>query len=142
MRAVKHIILWIASMILFIMASLGLELLEGNKITTSEYYGLRNIGLLFVALIILKSTVVYPLMLWPLSRLAQMLANPLLSRIFILVLCSFGGYALFHKSYDEYFVRQYGLNVGTAVILFGMAGIFYLLADYYMERRVNTVDAH
>ncbi len=137
MRAVKHIILWITSVTLFTLAFLGVELMEGYKIGTSEYYGLRNIGFIFVSMIFLFSTVIYPVFLWPLSWVVGKITNPFIGRVLILILSGIGGYALFYKAYDERFIREYDLNSITAIIFFSIAGIIYILVDYFLERRVN-----
>ncbi|WP_424769323.1 hypothetical protein [Paenibacillus sp. sgz302251] len=111
--------------------------MEGYKIGTSEYYGLRNIGFIFVSMIFLFSTVIYPVFLWPLSWVVGKITNPFIGRVLILILSGIGGYALFYKAYDERFIREYDLNSITAIIFFSIAGIIYILVDYFLERRVN-----
>lgn len=140
MRAVKHIMLWGISSVLFTLASFGLELLEGNKISTSEYYGFRNIGFVILFLMWLLSSVLYPIVLFPLSWVVRKIANPLISRLMILVLSGIGGYVFFHMSYDERFIQEYQLNSRTGIILYVIAGFIYVLVDYYIERQVNKVD--
>lgn len=140
MRVVKHIMLWVITMILFTSASFGVELLEGNKISTTEYYGFRNIGIAYLFLIFLVPSVLYPIVIFPLTWVVRKIANPLVSRIIILILSVIGGYIFFQRSYNERFVMEYHLNSSTAIILFGVAGFIYVLADYYMERQVNKVD--
>ncbi|OZQ64743.1 hypothetical protein CA600_16120 [Paenibacillus sp. VTT E-133280] len=67
MRVVKHIMLWFVSTILFTLATFGLELWKGNKISTAEYYGVQNIGFVFIFLAFLFSAVLYPIIIFPFS---------------------------------------------------------------------------
>jgi len=135
LRVVKHIMLWFVSTILFTLASFGLELLEGNKISTTEYYGFQNIGFVFIFLAFLFSAVLYPIIIFPFSWVVRMIANPLISRIMILLLSGIGGYVFFYKAYDERFIQEYHLNSSIAIILFGIAGSIYVLVDYYLDQR-------
>ncbi|MNO26976.1 hypothetical protein D3C76_168410 [compost metagenome] len=140
MRVVKHIMLWFVSTILFTMASFGLELLEGNKISTTEYYGFQNIGFVFIFLAFLFSAVLYPIVIFPLSWGGRMIANPLISRIMMLLLSGVSGYVFFYMAYDERFIQEYHLNSRIAIILFGIAGFIYVLVAYYLERKVQKAD--
>lgn len=139
MRIVKHIMLWVISSVLFTLASFGLELMEGNKISVSEYYGFRNIGFVVVFLMYLLSSVLYPLVLFPLSWVVRKIANPFVSRLMIVVLSGIGGYVFFHMSYDDRFIQEFHLNSRTAINLYVIAGFIYVLVDYYIERQFNKV---
>lgn len=133
MRAVKHLMLWFVSTTLFTLSSFGLELLEGNKISTTEYYGFQNIGFVFIFLAFLFSALLYPFVIFPLSWVVRMIANPFISRVMILLLSGIGGYVFFYKAYDDRFIREYHLNSSIAIILFGVAGFIYVLIDYFFE---------
>lgn len=135
LRIIKHIMLWFVSTILFTLAFFGLELLEGQKISTTEYYGFQNIEFVFIFLAFLFSAVLYPIIIFPLSWIVRMFANPLISRILILLLSGIGGYIFFYKVYGERFIREYHLNSSIAIILFGIAGSIYVLVDYYLDQR-------
>lgn len=137
MRAVKHIMLWFVSTILFTLSAFGLELLEGGKISTTEYFGFQNIGFVFIFLVFLFSAVLYPIVIFPLSWVIRKIASPFISRVMILILSGIGGYFFFYKAYDERFIGEYHLNSSIAVILFGVAGFIYILVDYYFEREQN-----
>lgn len=137
MRAVKHIMLWIISTVVFTLASSGLELIEGDKITTTEYYGFRNIGFVIIFLNFLFSSVLYPIVLFPLSWIARKISNPFISRVMILILSAIGGYVFFYKAYNDRFILEYHLNSSTAIILFGIAGFVYVLVDYFIERKID-----
>jgi hypothetical protein len=134
LRVVKHIMLWVISMILFTLAAFGLELLEGNKITTSEYYGFRNIGFVFMFMNLVLSFVLYPIVIVPLSWVVRKLANPLISRVMIVLLSGIGGYYLFHMAYDERFIEEYHLNSSVGIILYSIAGLIFVIVDYYLDR--------
>ncbi|MEK5179001.1 MULTISPECIES: hypothetical protein [Paenibacillus] len=133
MRAVKPIMLWFISTILFTLAAFGLELWEGNKISTTEYFGFQNIGFAFIFLMFLFSVLLYPVILLPLSWVIRKIANPLISRIMIFLLSGIAGYGFFYEVYDERFIREYHLNSSTAIVFFGIAGFIYVLVDYYFE---------
>lgn len=140
MRLVKHILLWLIATILFTFASFGVELWEGNKIMTTEYYGYRNIGFVFVFIIYMLSTMLYPIVLLPLSWVVRKIANPHISRMLIVILSGMGGYVYFYKSYADRFIEEYHLNDRTAIILFSVAGFLYALVDWYLDREVDKAD--
>jgi len=49
MKVFKHSIrMSLIFSILFLLATIGLELIEGYKITTTAYYGLKNMGVSFI----------------------------------------------------------------------------------------------
>ncbi|WP_310830327.1 hypothetical protein [Paenibacillus pedocola] len=134
MRAVKHIMLWVISSVLYTLAYFGLELLEGNKISTTDYYGFRNLGFVTIFLMYLLSSVLYPIVLFPLAWVVRKLANPFIDRLMILALSGIGGYVLFHMSYESRFIEEYHLDSRTAIILYVIAGFIYVLVDYYLEK--------
>lgn len=114
-------------------AAFGLELWEGTKISTTEYYGFQNIGFAFIFLVFLFSVLLYPVILLPLSWVIRKIVNPLVNRIMIFLLSGIAGYGFFYEVYDERFIREYHLNSSTAIIFFGIAGFIYALVDYYFE---------
>ncbi|WP_336776322.1 hypothetical protein [Paenibacillus sp. MMO-58] len=135
----KYIWLWVVFIILFTMAAIGLEILEGNKITTTEYYGLRNMGSIFVMFCLLCSIVIYAVTFFPLTLLLTRFVKLLPARI---VLYSIAGgivgiwvFDQFYDLGDDYYVKGYGLNVNSALILFGLAGFFYSIMDKFLERK-------
>ncbi|WP_336789390.1 hypothetical protein [Paenibacillus sp. MMO-177] len=135
----KYIWLWAVYIILFTLAAIGLELLEGNKITTTEYYGLRNMGSIFVMFCLLSSVVMYVVTFFPLTLLLTRLVKLWPARI---ILYSIAGgiigiwvFDQFYDLGDDYYVKGYGLNVNSALILFGLAGFIYAVMDRFLDRK-------
>lgn len=127
---------WLIFILLFNAAALGLELAEGSKITTTEYYGYHNIGFTFVALMFLSSCVLYPVALLPLSMLISKLVRAVLVRVLLYCMIGIvGGVMMFNQLYDNLFIQEYGLNRGTAMLLFGVVGVIYALLDQYLQHR-------
>lgn len=131
----RYLILWFISVVLFNGAFIGLEMLEGNKITTTEYYGLRNIGVTFLFITFFLSIIV---------SAAFLLISAVLHRwarrvwpLHYALYCALGIYAgwrFFHMLYNESFVREFQLNMSSAYILFGLAGLLYSLIDSALGR--------
>ncbi|MEK3885542.1 hypothetical protein [Paenibacillus sp. PL2-23] len=104
MRFVKHIVLWMATTILIVLAWLALEMTEGFKITTTEYYGLQNGGFSYVALVFLMSVPLYPVIVGPLSWMFRRTVNTAVYCTGMIMLSAAGGYTIFRSWYDEGFV--------------------------------------
>jgi len=139
-RFKHYAVMWAVYAILFTAALFALELTEGNKITTTEYYGLRNIGPVYLVMLASIPVVLYPVTLMPLTMLLGRFVHPLLPRLLIYAaLGCAAGYRIFHGMYefaDGYFIRGYGLNQSTGIWMFGTAGLLYGLADWGMRRRL------
>lgn len=135
MLIVRHLILWIAFIILFTAAALSLELLEGYKVTTTEYYGLRNIGFVFIALQFLIASIFYPIILLPLSLVIRKIASSFSRVLIYCLLGGIGGILIFDKLYSDDFIQEYHLNISSAILLFGTVGLIYALLDDYLGRR-------
>ncbi|WP_188530689.1 hypothetical protein [Paenibacillus abyssi] len=133
---VRYLILWLAFIILFSAGALGLEWLEGYKITTTEYYGLRNIGFIFIILMFLTASVLYPLVLLPLSIVIGRIVTVSWLRV-LLYFClgGIGGRLIFHLLYDDRFIREYDLNMVSSILIFGTIGVIYALLDHDLRRR-------
>ncbi|NIK72017.1 MULTISPECIES: hypothetical protein [unclassified Paenibacillus] len=132
----KYIWLWAVYIFLFTAAAIGLEILEGNKITTTEYYGLRNMGSIFVMFCLLSSIALYVVTFLPLTLLLTRFVKLLPARIILYSIAGgIVGIWVFDQFYDlgdEYYVKGYGLNVNSALILFGLAGFVYAVTDTYL----------
>lgn len=133
MHVLRHyLIMWMFFIVLFSAAVWGLELLEGNKITTTEYYGLRNIGYIFLAVHSLIAVVMYPIALWPLSLIIRKIVTTPLGQVLIYtVLGGLSGMLIFHNMYDDYFVQGYQLNRSSAMVIFGAFGLVYAIMDRF-----------
>jgi len=133
-----HILLWIVFCFVFTLAVLGLELLEGNKITTTEYYGLSNLGFVIIFIEFIGILIVYPITFFPLTLLLHWLVR---SNILKTVIYTVAGgasglwiFQLLYGDFDNYFVTGYGLDVSTSIILFCVAALLYSGADLLLRK--------
>ena len=141
MKAYPHyLMMWLVFSLLFTMAVVGLELLEGNRITTSQYYGLRNIGVIFILFTLLLGMALYPLLFLPLTLLVHRWIHLFPVRLFV-----YGGVGgavgiwmfgfLYEYLEDGQLIEAYDLNMASSIILFALAGLFYGLADHFIGKR-------
>ncbi|RCW49484.1 hypothetical protein [Paenibacillus prosopidis] len=142
----KHYgVMWIVFVILVSIGAFGLEIMEGEKIKTTEYYGLQNLGSMYLAVILLfislPASVLYFVALLPLSVLFQKVNSTafLVRTVIFSVLGAVGGKWLFHKQFSDYFVKGYELKELTAVIIFGICGLVYSLIDGFLAKKVTWV---
>lgn len=136
MHIVRHLILWIVFVLLFSVGALSLELSEGYKVTTTEYYGLRNIGFTFIALMFLIATVFYPIILLPLSIIICRIVTASFVRVLLyFVMGGTGGIFIFQNLYNDRFIQEYDLNIITSILIFGVIGVLYALMDNFLQRR-------
>lgn len=135
-----YLMMWLVFSLLFTMAVVGLELLEGNRITTSQYYGLRNIGVIFILFTLLFGMALYPLLFLPVTLLVHRWI-----RLFLVRLLVYGGIGgaigiwmfsfLYEYLEDGQLIEAYDLNMTSSIILFALAGLFYGLADHFIGKR-------
>ncbi|MGM9951022.1 MAG: hypothetical protein ACI33P_12895, partial [Lysinibacillus sp.] len=130
-----YLMMWLVFSFLFTLAVVGVELLEGYKITSSQYYGLRNLGGMLILLALLLCMVLYPLLLLPLTLLVHRWIR--LFPIQLLIYGCFGGACgmwvfnwLYNDPPNHSYIDGYGLNRASAIILFALVGLFYGLADH------------
>jgi len=135
----NQIIMWISFVILFFLATITLELFEGNKITTTAYYGLRNLGGTFIFFTLLIGIVLYPILFFLLSVLVTNFVHSLIIRIIIYT--SIGGLSgifVFNHLYGfskENFIEGYDLQINNAIIIFSIVGLIYALLDYFFKKK-------
>ena len=140
MHIVRYLIQWITFIILFSVGALSLELLEGYKITTTEYYGFRNLGFTFIAIEFLVASVVYPIILLPLLIVICRIMTASIGRMLLyFVLGGIGGIFIFHKFYNDRFIQEYNLNISSSFLIFGAVGFIYALMDTHLERRQSRL---
>ena len=135
-----YLMMWLVFSLLFTMAVVGLELLEGSRITTSQYYGLRNIGVIFILFTLLLVMALYPLLFLPLTLLVHRWIRLFSVRLLVygVVGGAFGIWMfgfLYEYLEDAQLIEAYGLNMASAIILFALAGLFYGLADHFTGKR-------
>lgn len=144
MRVAKYFVLWFVFIWMFTGAIVGLEYIEGYKIATTEYYGLRNMGLVMVIIPIFLSSILYPVIVLPLSWVIGMVrwvrASLTLYALLYAVMWAGAGAFLFYESYAARFIQEYELHVSTAIILFGVVGLVYAWIEWrLLHRPVTTV---
>ncbi|WP_237566633.1 hypothetical protein [Paenibacillus sp. EZ-K15] len=144
MRVAKYFVLWFVFIWMFTGTIVGLEYIEGYKIATTEYYGLRNMGLVLVIIPIFLSSILYPVIVLPLSWLIGMIrwvrASLILYALLYAVMWAGAGAFLFYESYAARFIQEYELHVSTAIILFGVVGLVYAWIEWrLLHRPVTTV---
>lgn len=137
----RYILLWLCFIILFFAAALGLELIEGYKITTTEYHGLRYLGVAILFIMLTGGIVFYFISFLPLTILLDWLIRPLVVRLALYMIAgAFGGLFIFLKQYGAFLLdgRGYGLNALTPCVLFGAAGLLYGICDYYFKQKMKA----
>jgi len=136
-----HMIMWPLFVVLFSVAVYCMELVEGNKITTTEHLGLQDFGIYSLWLLSMVATLLYPLTLLPLSWLTHKWVKIMPLRVFLYLLagCALGP-VLFRGLYEDSFIQEYQLNVSSAVLIFGVVGLIYSIADHYIARAAARMD--
>lgn len=134
-----HILLWIVFCVIFTLAALGIELLEGNKITTTEYYGLMNLGFVIIFLEFIGILIMYPMTFFQLTLLLNWQVRSNILKIVIYTVA--GGasglwiFQLLYGDFDNYFVTGYGLNVSTSIVIFSFAAFLYGGVDFLLHSK-------
>jgi len=138
LEIIKHFFLWIAIIILFASAAVVLELFEGNKIMTTEYYGLRNIKLIFVFMMFVYALVFYPITLFPISfAIRKVVSSQIISFFIYSLLGGIGGIFMFRFLYDDDFVSQYDLKMSSSILIFAVVGFIYAFTENMLHRRME-----
>lgn len=136
-----HFEMWIVFSIIFTFAALGLELIEGYKITTTAFYGLKNAGPVLVLYYFTFYMMLYPVSVLPLTLIVNRYikrSNQILKSIVYIIGGGLFGAWFFDKVYghaDGSFIRGYNLNISTSIILFSIAGLLYFLVDYKLKNK-------
>jgi hypothetical protein len=138
MEMVKHFFLWISVIILFVAAAVVLELFEGYKIMTTEYYGLRNIKLIFVFMMFFYALVFYPITLLPISlTIRKVVKSPIIPFFIYSLLGGIGGFFMFQFLYNDSFVVEYDLKMSSSILIFAVVGFIYALTENVLHRRMS-----
>lgn len=141
-KLLKHYsLLWAGFCIIFTLAIFALELIEGNKITTTEYYGLMNLGFVIIFIEFIAILIFYPITFFPITLLFNwFIRSNIAAVVLFTIMGCVSGWWIFQKLYadfDNYFVDGYGLNVSTAIILFGAAALLYGILNAWLRRIVK-----
>ncbi|MCM3781799.1 hypothetical protein M3231_02325 [Neobacillus mesonae] len=138
MKEYKHyLFIWVIFAALVSTGALAVEMTEGYKITTTEYFGLRNLGLPYLIVIAitvtLPSIAVYPIIFLPLSLLFHrwMKSKWIQHIIMIVIGASFGAW-FFYEQYSHY--SGYELQVKSSVIIFAFIGLIYSLMERLIKK--------
>lgn len=140
MKLFKHcLLMWVPFILIAGSAAVLLEMIEGLKITTTEYYGLMNMGSMYIMLLFFIAIIYYPLFGAPISILISISrVKPVIAVPVCGLLGALGGVYVFNNSYDAYgdgyFVRGYDLHMSTAIIIFAIAGCCYAIVDYWIKK--------
>ncbi|OXM14861.1 hypothetical protein CGZ75_18520 [Paenibacillus herberti] len=130
---IKYVILCVVYIIIFMGALLMVELIEGRKITTTEYMGLTNMGGGYVILAFFFTVILYVLAVLPLTLVVnRWLRHPLLQGVLFTGLAIWAG-QFQYRSY-EFFIEGYGVQPWTSWWVFGTAGILYTAANVWLTR--------
>ncbi|SDS62596.1 hypothetical protein SAMN05444162_1886 [Paenibacillaceae bacterium GAS479] len=131
---IKYVILCVIYFAVFMGALLGVEWIEGRKITSTEYYGLMNLGGGYIILIFFVAVILYVPVVLPLTLIVnRWLRHPLLQGILFIGLALWAG-QIQYRNYGEYFIGGYGLQPYTSWWVFGAAGILYTAANVWLTR--------
>lgn len=138
--------MWIVFVLCVSIGAFGLEMMEGTKIKTTEYYGLQNLGYIYIAVIFLSislpATALYFLMVLPLSVLLRKGGSMIfwIRSVVFSILGAAGGKWVFQKQYSHFIVGYgYELNDLTAIIIFGICGLVYSIIDGFLAEKASRV---
>lgn len=138
--------MWIVFVIMVFIGTLGLEMMEGQKIMTSEYYGLANLRHMYLVVILfficLPASAVYFLALLPISNLLRKGTRTMfwVRTVIFIGLGAVGGRWIFHRQFGS-FVQRYDLNEYMAIIIFGVCGLLYALIDGFLAKKALRVNS-
>ncbi|KOS62881.1 hypothetical protein FJQ98_07365 [Lysinibacillus agricola] len=142
MKTFYHcLIMWIPFILLFALAGIGLEVLEGNKIRTSEYMmGLRDLGVGYLFLTGSYAFILYPISFLPLTFIVSKFVKNRMFKIITFTL--FGGVIgafSFEIIYGSRFIVEYNLSIVSSIIIFGIAGLLYALVENSVKKNIKFV---
>lgn len=136
----RFLVLGIEFVIVMLSAVVALEFLEGFKIGTSEYYGLRNAGHIFFLLIFITFSpyvfAFYTVVVSPISWLLRKYVPFIIARVLIYsVSCGLLGSWVFDQMFSDYMIESYYLNRATSIWLFALAGVIYAVVENRVIQR-------
>ena len=130
--------MWIPFGILFTFAGLGLELIEGKKITTTEYWGIYDLKIIYLFLIGSVTFILYIFSFMPVTFVVSKFIESL--RFKVVIFTFFGGvvgvFAL-KILYGARLIEEYHLNFYSAIIIFGLAGFLYALVEMLISKKIQ-----
>lgn len=138
MKTFKHcLIMWVPFVLLFTIAGFGLEVLEGNKIKTTEYLGLHDLGIFSLFIVGSLAFIFYPISFLPLTFVVSKFVKSFLFKVLIFASIGGGlGVFAFYQIYESRFVEEYQLSMVSAVIIFGIAGLLYAYIENAIKKNI------
>ncbi|WP_274310169.1 hypothetical protein [Solibacillus daqui] len=141
MKTFYHsLIMWIPFVLLFSCAAFGIELIEGNKIRTTEYFGLNDLG---PALVFIETSIViilYPISFMPLTFIVSKYVKKPVFKMIIFTLFGGGmGTLVFKIIYDARFIEEFNLRIISPILLFSVAGLLFALVEIAIKRNIKFV---
>lgn len=130
----RFLVLGIEFVIVMLSAVVALEFLEGFKIATSEYYGLRNAGHIFFLLIFITFSpyvfAFYVVVVSPISWLLRKYVPFVIPRLLAYCVgCGLLGSWVFGQMFSNYMIESYYLNRVTSIWIFALAGLIYVVVE-------------
>jgi len=131
--------MWIIFSVIFTIAALGLEIIEGYKITTTAYYGLKNAGVAIIIFNFIFCMFIYPISFLLLTYIVNRYIKHylIIKSIVYTIAGGLSGIWAFNKIYgyaEGSFIKGYNLNINTSIVLFSIAGLLYFLMDYKINK--------
>ncbi|PWW38850.1 MULTISPECIES: hypothetical protein [Paenibacillus] len=139
----RFLVLGIEFVIVMLSAVIALEFLEGFKIGTSEYYGLRNAGHIYFLLIFITFSpyvfAFYTVVVSPLSWLLRKYVPFVIARVLVYsVGCGLLGSWVFDQMFSNYMIESYHLNRATSIWIFALAGVIYAVVENRVIQRYKS----
>ncbi|MEK4057425.1 hypothetical protein MHB84_27980 [Paenibacillus sp. FSL F4-0087] len=136
----RFLVLGIEFVIVMLSAVVAVEVLEGYKVTTTEYYGLRNVGHIFFLLIFITFSphvfAFYTVVVSPISWLLRKYVPFIIARVIVYsVGCGLLGSWVFDQMFRDHIVETYHLNRTTSIWLFALAGMIYAIVENRVIQR-------
>ena len=136
----RFLVLGIEFVIVMLSAVVAVEVLEGYKVTTTEYYGLRNVGHIFFLLIFITFSphvfAFYTVVVSPISWLLRKYVPFIIARVIVYsVGCGLLGSWVFDQMFRDHIVEIYHLNRTTSIWLFALAGMIYAIVENRVMQR-------
>lgn len=136
----RFLVLGIEFVIVMLSAVVAVEVLEGYKVTTTEYYGLRNVGHIFFLLIFITFSphvfTFYTVVVSPISWLLRKYVPFIIARVIVYsVGCGLLGSWVFDQMFRDHIVETYHLNRTTSIWLFALAGMIYAIVENRVIQR-------
>lgn len=140
MRNFMHyLIMWIPFILLVALATFGMEYFEGNKITTTEYLSLNDIGPFFILFIgAAVGFVIYPFTFLPLTILFSLFNVKTFWRYMIAALmgATIGAF-YFYNTYSSDHINEYGLTPFVPILLFLIIGFVYIGCEKSFKKNIQ-----